>query len=81
MQLISEIRNVIKPEDVDAFNEMTIGKEINARKVTLQCDVTYIKYIDDYVREITLGSHWGHKIHFLLVLKVKVFRRCFIIDW
>lgn len=32
---MSEIRNVIKPEDLDAFNEMTLDKEINARKVCL----------------------------------------------
>jgi hypothetical protein len=32
MQLISEVRNIINSDDIDTFNELTIRREIKARK-------------------------------------------------
>lgn len=34
IQLITEVRNIIRGEDLEQFNEMTIHKEIEARSVS-----------------------------------------------
>ena len=33
IQLITEVRNLVRGEDLELFNEMTIHKEIEARQV------------------------------------------------
>lgn len=34
MQLISDVRNIIQPRDIDTFTELTIYKEIKSRNVS-----------------------------------------------
>ena len=41
LQLLTELRTLIQPHDIERFNELTVHKEIMAKKVKLTQKVTF----------------------------------------
>ena len=52
LQLLGEVRGVMRPADLDRYNELTVHREIAAKKVWFSLRTTMTVYYCKYVRSI-----------------------------